>query len=113
MGATACFAGRDFASLPAMQQAAEVWCQQVAGRRACRPLGGAQPLVVFQATEQPTLLPLPTQPFELAAWSTPKVHPDCHITVQGALYSVPWRLGADAWTCAAPPGWSRSSPMAS
>jgi transposase len=85
------FAGRDFPSLVAMQQAAEVWCLQVAGRRACRPLGGAQPLQVFQATEQPALLPLSPQPFELAAWSTPKVHPDCHVTVAGALYSVPWR----------------------
>jgi transposase len=86
------FAGRDFPSLPAMQQAAEVWCRNVAGRRACRPLGGAQPLAVFQATEQPALLPLPPTPFELAAWSTPKVHADCHIQVAGALYSVPWRL---------------------
>jgi hypothetical protein len=85
------FAGRDFPSLQAMQQAAEVWCLQVAGRRGCRPLGGAQPLQVFQATEAAALLPLPAQPFELAAWSTPKVHPDCHITVAGALYSVPWR----------------------
>jgi transposase len=85
------FAGRDFPSLVAMQHAAEVWCLQVAGRRACRPLGGAQPLQVFQASEQPALLPLPTQPFELAAWSTPKVHPDCHVTVAGALYSVPWQ----------------------
>jgi transposase len=86
------FAGRDFPSLPAMQQAAEVWCRNVAGRRACRPLGGAQPLAVFQAAEQPALLPLPPTPFELAAWSTPKVHADCHIQVAGALYSVPWRL---------------------
>jgi transposase len=86
------FAGRQFVSLAAMQQAAEVWCVQVAGRRACRPLAGAQPLAVFQATEQPALLPLPQAPFELAAWSTPKVHADCHIQVAGALYSVPWRL---------------------
>jgi transposase len=86
------FAGRQFASLAAMQQAAEVWCRQVAGHRACRPLGGAQPLAIFQATERPALLPLPPEPFELAAWSTPKVHADCHIQVAGALYSVPWRL---------------------
>jgi transposase len=86
------FAGRQFTSLQAMVQAAEAWCLQVAGRRACRPLGGAQPIVVFQATEQPVLLPLPPTPFELAAWSRPKVHADCHIQVAGALYSVPWRL---------------------
>jgi transposase len=85
------FAGRDFPSLAAMQQAAEAWCLKVAGRRACRPLGGAQPLAVFQATEAAALLPLPARPYELAIWSTPKVHPDCHVTVERALYSVPWR----------------------
>ncbi len=85
------FAGRDFASLRAMQDAAVAWSLHIAGRRSCRPLGGAQPLVVFQATERPVLLPLPAQPYELAAWSHPKVHADIHITVEGALYSVPWR----------------------
>jgi hypothetical protein len=86
------FAGRDFPSLEAMQQAAVRWSLEVAGRRACRPLGGAQPLVVFQATEQPALLGLPLEPYELAVWATPKVAADCHLSVDGALYSVPWRL---------------------
>jgi len=86
------FAGRAFASLPAMVEAAEAWSAEVAGRRACRPLGGAQPLAVFQASEQHALVPLPTQPYELAVWSTPKAHPDCHVTVEGGLYSAPWRL---------------------
>jgi hypothetical protein len=84
-------AGRDFPSLHAMQDAAVTWAQQVAGRRSCRPLGGGQPLAVFQATERPVLLPLPAQPYELAVWSAPKVHADIHITVEGTLYSVPWR----------------------
>jgi transposase len=86
------FAGRDFPSLAGMQQAAVTWSLEVAGRRACRPLGGAQPLAVFQATEQPVLLALPAEPYELAVWATPKVAADCHISVDGALYSVPWRL---------------------
>jgi transposase len=86
------FAGRDFPSLEAMQQAAVTWSLQVAGRRACRPLGGAQPLVMFQASEQPALLALPAEPYELAVWATPKVAADCHISVDGALYSVPFRL---------------------
>jgi transposase len=86
------FAGRDFASLEAMQQAAVAWSLQVAGRRSCRPLAAAQPLAVFQATEQPVLLALPAEPFELAVWATPKVAADCHVSVDGALYSVPWRL---------------------
>jgi transposase len=85
------FAGRDFGSLAAMQQAAVRWSLEVAGRRACRPLAGAQPLRVFQAIERQALLELPAQPYELAVWSTPKVHADLHIAVEGALYSVPWR----------------------
>jgi hypothetical protein len=48
------FAGRDFASLAAMQQAAVTWSVQVAGRRSCRPLGGAQPFgndsLIFRLT---------------------------------------------------------------
>jgi hypothetical protein len=85
------FAGRDFPSLQAMQDAAVTWSLQVAGRRSCRPLGGAQPLAVFATTERPVLLALPPEPYELAVWSHPKVHADIHITAEGALYSVPWR----------------------
>jgi hypothetical protein len=86
------FAGRDFPGLEAMQQAAVTWSLEVAGRRACRPLAGAQPLAVFRASEQAALLGLPVEPYELAVWATPKVAADCHVSVDGALYSVPWRL---------------------
>jgi hypothetical protein len=47
---------------------------------------------VFAAVEAPALAPLTIEPFELAAWSRPKVHPDCHVKVDRALYSVPWRF---------------------
>src|SRR5512135_3419433 len=67
------WAGRSFASLEQMQAAAQVWARQVAGRRSCRPLGGAAPLAVFEAVEAPALRPLSATPFELASWSTPKV----------------------------------------
>jgi transposase len=53
------WAGRSFTSLEEMQAAALVWCRQVAGRRSCRPLGGAAPLSVFEAVEAPALGPLP------------------------------------------------------
>lgn len=86
------WAGRSFASVPQMQDAARVWCTQVAGRRACRPLGGAAPVSVFTAAERPALLELPEQPFELASWSRPTVGPDLHVKVGKALYSLPWRL---------------------
>jgi transposase len=86
------FAGRDFASVEDMVDGAVVWCRQVAGRRSHRGLGGAQPLVVFDAVEADALGPLPARAFQLAVWSTPKVAADSHVTVAGALYSVPWRL---------------------
>lgn len=83
--------GRDFASLTEMQAAAVEWCLVVAGRRHHRSLDGAAPHNVFLAVEAPALQALPVEPFELAVWSRPKVAPDCHVKVCGALYSVPWR----------------------
>ncbi len=44
----------------------------------------------FQA-EVKTLGSLPDSVFDIAAWSTAKVHPDCHIQVDHCLYSVPWQ----------------------
>ena len=84
--------GREFTSLEQMQAEAERWCTEVAGRRSCRPLGGAAPAVVFAATEAGALAPLPVRPFESASWSVPKVSPDIHIKVGKTLYSVPWTL---------------------
>ena len=85
--------GRDFTSLPQMQEAALTWCRQVAGARSHRSLDGASPFSVFQAVEAQALIPLPRNDFQLTAWSTGKVGVDCHVTVgKGRLYSVPWRL---------------------
>jgi len=84
--------GRDFTSLEQMQAEAVRWCGQVAGRRSCRPLGGAAPASVFAAIEAGALAALPMRVFELAAWSRPKVGPDIHVKVGPTLYSVPWRL---------------------
>ena len=44
--------GREFASLAEMRAAALVWCVEVAGARACRPLDGAAPAAVFAAVER-------------------------------------------------------------
>jgi len=86
------FSGREFVDLPAMRSQAASWSLAVAGQRAARPLGGARPEVIFRALEQEHLLPLPQRPFEAATWQTAKVAPDCHVSVGGALYSVPFRL---------------------
>ena len=86
------FSGREFVDLPAMRSQAASWSSAVAGQRSARPLGGAKPETVFRALEQEHLLPLPRRPFEAATWQTAKVAPDCHVSVGGALYSVPFRL---------------------
>ncbi|MEV5777895.1 IS21 family transposase [Streptomyces antimycoticus] len=84
--------GREFVSLEQMQAEAITWCTEVAGRRQCRPLGGAAPLSVFEAVEAQTLQPLPRTPFVLAKWSTATVGPNIHIKAGRTLYSVPWKL---------------------
>ena len=83
--------GREWLSLQQMQDAALVWCREVAGRRSARPLDGASPLSVFEAVEAEALLVLPRNEFVLATWSTGTVGPDIHVKVGKALYSVPWR----------------------
>lgn len=86
------FRGREFPSLQVMQEQAAEWSLEVAGRRACRPLGGAAPATVFAAVEADALRPLPRSQFVLAAWSTPVVGPDIHVKVGKSLYSVPWKF---------------------
>jgi len=84
--------GRDWTGVPDMQRGAVEWCTDIAGQRSHRSLDGESPLSVFTSTEAPVLLPLPAVPFEVAAWSFPKVAPDCHVKVGKTLYSVPWKL---------------------
>ena len=82
--------GRTFGSVTDMQTRAVDWCLSTAGTRSHRGLDGAQPLALFEAVERPALLPLPGASFELARWLAPKVGPDCHVTIDRVLYSVPW-----------------------
>jgi hypothetical protein len=86
------FAGQQFADLAAMRRQAMRWSLDVAGQRPARPLGGAAPAAIFAALEAEKLLALPARPFEAATWQTAKVGPDCHVSVTGALYSVPYRF---------------------
>lgn len=85
------FKGRQFQSLAEMQAAAERWCREVADQRPHRRLPGTVGEVFFRV-ERPCLLPLPSEPFEVAHWAQATVHPDCQVQVQRTRYSVPWRL---------------------
>ncbi|WP_198647729.1 transposase, partial [Rhizobium pusense] len=47
---------------------------------------------LFEEIEQDALAPLPATPFEYSEWKSAKVHPDYHVEVDKAFYSVPHRL---------------------
>jgi len=46
----------------------------------------------FEQFERATLKPLPPRAYEFGEWRKAKVHPDYHIEVARAYYSVPYRL---------------------
>jgi transposase len=79
-----------FHSLAELQHAIAYLLERV-NARPIQKLAGSR-RSVFLATEQPMLRPLPTTRYELAEWRTAKVNIDYHISVEGHLYSVPYRL---------------------
>jgi transposase len=73
------------------------WIEETAGQR-CHGTTKRQPLPLFLASEQRCLQPLPTSPYDLGVWKRVKVHPDCHVVIDGAYYSAPHRLiGRQLW----------------
>lgn len=85
------FAGESFSDdIALLRDAAEAWSREVAGGRV-HGTTRRVPREVFAGEEQPFLLPAPTESFDVPRWSEPKVHPDHHVQVARALYSVPTR----------------------
>lgn len=83
------FAGEQFEDLEHARAGAIVWCRELAGGR-IHGTTRRVPREVYEAEEKAQMLPPPTAPFDVPAWTDAKVHPDHHIQVQRALYSVPW-----------------------
>lgn len=84
------FAGEAFTDREHAQREAERWCRTTAGLR----LHGTtrkRPLLVFEQDEQPALLPLCAERFDVPLWAQCKVHPDHHVRFKNALYSLPTR----------------------
>jgi hypothetical protein len=83
------FDGETFADLDDARRSAETWCRDTAGARV-HGTTCAVPREVFESIEKPAMLPAPTTPFDVPLWvEKAKVHPDHHIQVARALYSVP------------------------
>lgn len=47
---------------------------------------------LFATLDQPSLRPLPAEPFQLAEWRQARVNVDYHVSVDDHWYSVPYRL---------------------
>lgn len=84
------FDGETFASIGQAQESAEHWSFDIAGAR-IHGTTRRVPRDLYEAEEKPSMLPAPTEPFDVPIWTEAKVHPDHHIQVRRALYSVPTR----------------------
>jgi transposase len=84
------FAGERFQTLVEARRAAEHWCGELAGRRV-HGTTYRVPREHYEGEEKEHMLAPPSAPFDVPRWSEAKVHPDHHIQVQRALYSVPTR----------------------
>jgi hypothetical protein len=83
------FAGESFSDdLAMLRESAERWCVEVAGAR-IHGTTRRVPREVFEAEERAHLGPAPTARFDVPRWTRAKVHPDHHVQVAYALYSVP------------------------
>jgi transposase len=74
--------------IESIRKHAEVWCREVAGAR-IHGTTRRVPWEEFHGVEQARLRPAPSAPFDVPDWLDAKVHPDHHIQVKKALYSVP------------------------
>jgi len=84
------FRGESWLDLDHLQREALRWCLQVAGTR-IHGTTRKRPLAVFENVEREQLLPLTRERYDPPTWAECKVHPDHHINLGKALYSVPTR----------------------
>jgi len=82
-------AGQQFADIGEANHKLAIWVQERAGTRQ-HGTTHQSPLALFHAYEQQKLLPLPADPFELIETRIVKLHPDCHVTIDGSYYSAPY-----------------------
>ena len=82
------FEGETFDSLSSARKHAEHWCREIAGARV-HGTTRKVPREVYAGFERAHMLPPPIEPFDVPTWAQAKVHPDFHVQVAYALYSVP------------------------
>jgi transposase len=80
---------RQFFSLPQLNVEIQSLLAEL-NDRALQKLDGSR-RSRFLELEQPALKALPQRPYEYAQWKCAKVHPDYHIEIEHAYYSVPYK----------------------
>jgi hypothetical protein len=83
-------AGQQFTDIDMANARLKIWVREEAGVRNHGTTHQA-PLKLFATYEQAALLPLAAEPFTLLAIRPVKVHPDCHVVIDGSYYSAPCR----------------------
>jgi hypothetical protein len=83
-----CFDGETFNDLEVAREHATTWCRDVAGTRV-HGTTRKVPREEYERFEKAAMLPAPTESFDVPVWAVAKVHPDHHVQVARALYSVP------------------------
>jgi hypothetical protein len=78
-----------FFSLPELNAEIHVLLAEL-NERALQKLDGSR-RSRFVELDQPALKALPPRPYEYAQWKSAKVHPDYHIEIEHAYYSVPYK----------------------
>lgn len=85
------FRGEEWRDIEHVQRQAIAWCLKRAGTRIHGTIR-KRPLAVFENEERAKLRPLERERYDPPHWSMCSVHPDHHIMVDKASYSVPSRL---------------------
>jgi hypothetical protein len=83
-----CFDGEMFVDLDAAREHALHWCRDVAGMRV-HGTTRRVPREQYEQHEKAMMRPMIEEFYDVPTWSKAKVHPDHHVQVARALYSVP------------------------
>lgn len=86
----ACLRNREFFSLGELNAAIRKLLERLNDRPFQKLEGSRRSM--FEALDQPALLPLPRSRYEYAEWSKARVGADYHVPVDGHFYSVPYQL---------------------
>lgn len=83
-------AGETFLDIDDANRQVKIWVMEIAGLRDHGTIH-EQPIARFER-ERDELLRLPDEPFELLSVRMLKLHPDCHVEINGSYYSAPHTL---------------------